>query len=656
MPQQRANPYAKYAKVSPMRIDARSIFGIVSALIGVTIILLCFTYATGNTDFWWHVKAGELMRRTHAIIETDPFAWTRKGLPYLAIHGWLAQIFLSLAWDMAGTRGVIALRCTLLLACVSLPLVIDRKRVWAYAPLSVLAAIGLRAGVTDRPQLFTFVAFSAIVTCCAAYVHASSALQKRILIALPLIIGVWANMHGGAAVAGIGAMACLGLHSIIGVMNGTRSFRETKYIVFSGIAACIALFVTPEGFSAATYLANLLSDKTAAFISEWQPSTPIDFLKNTGPMLLVALLSTFCVRKHLVFSASLLVILFVLARTASRHEPLLVLGCLAVTILQCRSSEAFARAEDVAIKRPIAAAPALMLVMIGLYFYGADRSLAFSRRDDLSDIPIFAPVSGAANFLAENSIRERVFNNYNAGGELLFHDIPVFLDGRNVDYGYEYIKTAVNAGVDAKLWSKLDGQYGFSAAVIEYYLQADREPIPYTDLLDKDPTWALVYLDDWTAVYVKAAPERRALIEKHALRHITPKMFRSLTLPGEMRMRDASQLEVELLRMIRERPDGVFAHLYAAKFYAFLGHIEAAEAHVKLAKALQPSNSYVWQTDALVLLQEEKYLEAGASFERAITLSGGEGIMINYAALSGIFERANDTVKSKYYRRKALRQ
>lgn len=636
-----------------MRIGARRTLGFLSLFLGIGILISAFTYATGNTDFWWHIKAGEIMRTTGQWITTDPFAWTRNGLPYLATHEWLAQIFLSLAWDTGGAYGVIALRIVLLAACVFLPLLIERKKIWMTAPVAVIAAIGLRGGITDRPQLFTFIAFSAVVTCCALYPEVSAAMRRNIRIALPVIIAVWANLHGGAAMAGIAVIGCLGVQSLFMMFAGRCSHREIGWLLASGVAACIALFITPGGIHVITYVSSLFSDKTAEFISEWQPSSTADFLKNTGPMLFIALTSTFFIRSNGLFSISLIAVLTVLARSASRHEPLLVIGCLAVTVLQWRNSVKIGFVDQIALRRPLAAGLSLAIIMTGVFLYGSERSLAFSRRDHLADMAVFAPASGAAAFMMKNELTGKLFNNYNAGGELLYHNIPVFLDGRNIDYGFEYIRAAVNAGVDRNLWSKLDAKYGFGSAAIEYYLQAESDPIPYVDMLGTDPAWALVYLDDWTAVYAKATPGHRAVIESHGISQITPRMLRSLTLPEAIRADDLSRLEAELLRMTKERSDAVYPHLYLAKLYASLAHAAAAEAHMDAAKKLQPSNSVVWQTDALTMVEENKFAEAGASFERAIALSGGEGVQVNFAALADIFRKAGNMQKAAYYEKKA---
>ena len=37
-------------------------------------------------DFWWHIKAGEILWRTKSLIRIDPFACTRAGMPYLSTH------------------------------------------------------------------------------------------------------------------------------------------------------------------------------------------------------------------------------------------------------------------------------------------------------------------------------------------------------------------------------------------------------------------------------------------------------------------------------------------------------------------------------------------------------------------------------------------
>src|SRR3989338_5971679 len=126
------------------------------AVVVVFVFWIC-AFRIFDADFFWHVTAGRLMRQTGGLITVDPFAYTREGLPYLANHEWLAQIILSLVFDLFGSTGVILLRSILVATTILLVLLIVKKNLRIYAPLGMFAALTIRSGAMDRPHLWTWV-------------------------------------------------------------------------------------------------------------------------------------------------------------------------------------------------------------------------------------------------------------------------------------------------------------------------------------------------------------------------------------------------------------------------------------------------------------------------------------------------------------------
>jgi len=215
-----------------------------------------------------------------------------------------------------------------------------------------------------------------------------------------------------------------------------------------------------------------------------------------------------------------------------------------------------------------------------------------------------------------------MFNNYNAGGELLFRDHQVFLDGRNIDYGYDYILRAVNAGMDRPLWDALDQEYNFMSAVIYYAPQAQMDPLPYTDLLDEHPDWALVYLDDWAAVY-------RKISSGDQISTITPKTLETQQLPEEMGQQYFQQMQEELNSMIRIRPDGVKPRLYLAKLYTAVQAYDEAEVLLGEAMAVQPQNFSIYLGLMKLRMEQGRWDEAWKYLKTAKSKAGYSGLSIN---------------------------
>jgi len=522
-----------------------------SALCFGLIVYLCL-FKVGNSDFWWHVKAGQMLRES-GWISLDPFAYTRVGEAYLASHEWLAQVLMSIFYDAGGWGGITIARIVLVLLAFGIPLQIHRKNYWPNLLLVVLAVASARPALTDRPQLFTFAMFSLVLYFCILYIEGDKKRQRGVLLSLPIITVVWSNLHGAASLIGI---------TIIGALLCNQVFtkaKETRWLLLSFVACGIGLMLTPVGIENITYLSTLLSDQSHTMIAEWQPSPIGLYLQNTIVFWLISISALLLGRRNLIFSTLTLFGIGYLSTTAARHEALFLLTALAIAIYQLR----FVSLWDNVVKRQASCvAFSVLFLIVGLY--AVAQSHRYTMRDDSFGLGVFTPLAGASAFIDQENITGNMFNNYNAGGELLYHNHKVFLDGRNLDFGYEYIQRAVDAGTDLSLWNELDSEYNFTHAVIYYSLEGDRNPMPYIDMLQSNSKWSLQYLDDWSAVYTKDAT-------RNTYAQITPRMLYATTMPEEITLGNLRILEQEVLRIIEQSPSSKKAPAYIKEILEAFG-------------------------------------------------------------------------------------
>src|SRR6185503_1506952 len=99
------------------------------------VAFLC-AFKIDDLDVWYHLKAGELMVRTGALIRTDPFAYTREGQPYLYTYEWLSQIILYLLHAAGGATALILLRTAFVALTFFLVALINRPALWIALPVS----------------------------------------------------------------------------------------------------------------------------------------------------------------------------------------------------------------------------------------------------------------------------------------------------------------------------------------------------------------------------------------------------------------------------------------------------------------------------------------------------------------------------------------
>ncbi len=505
------------------------------------LLYLC-AYKVGNTDFWWHIKAGQLLRES-GWISTDPFAFTRVGEPYLANHEWLAQVAMSLVYDTLGSMGIITMRFLIVLVTFGCFLLLDKSRAWSNALLALLAVALARPALTDRPQLFTFLIFSAVLYFCLAYLQGENRDRRLILGTVPILFLIWSNVHGAAGIVGIGLLGALSFQRIVDGAGRT----EVHGLIFTGLLSSAALIATPSGIDNVLYAFTLMGDKTTELIAEWQSVSFIEYIKHIGLFWVIALVSLWRGKKNLVFSTLTLLGIGYLSYSALRHEILFIIAALGLTVHQLRGLPLCIQ-RDVLRNTFVVGS---LLVVVFLTYIQATR---FTIRNNSFGFGEFTPLRSASNFVHQQEITGNMFNNYNAGGELLFRDHKVFLDGRNLDYGYTYLKRALDAGTDLQQWNELAAEYDITHAVIYYQLEADQETIPYVSILQQSSEWGLQYLDDWAAVYVRDEQDR--------LEFITPKMLQTTELPGEITLGNLMKLQEEVQWIAAQNPDGKKAEEY----------------------------------------------------------------------------------------------
>ena len=550
-----------------MTVKILRIIGIL--FVFAAVVWLC-AFKIADFDFWWHIKAGEIVWKTHALISTDPFAYTRAGLPYLATHEWLSQIILFLVWHLGGATGVILLRTLIVLAIAALLLSRNMRDIWLSAPLTILAVALALPGFVDRPQLFTFVLFTAFFVLALGYLNLADGdtrSRRNILIALLVMEILWVNLHGGAALMGILIFAALFLQRLITL----RTFRspELRLLFLIGIGLCLALLVSPSGTGNISYILSLLNDRTVIFIHEWAPRPLGLYLRDLTILWLLALGSIAATRRHVFFAVSTLLIFGVLSRIAFRHEMLFVFAATAITLDQLWWNPRVREWTDQLVHSRELAAGILLILSVGAGLFAFQKSKAMTDPWELRGYGAFEPAKNAVDFLGQHDITGRMFN-YDWGGYISYRDYPerpVFYDGRNVDFGYDFMRSALDAAQSPEVWKTLEDRYGFHYAVFYYDLFTDILPFPYIGHLGTNPQWALVYLDDWMAVYLKDTPLNHAAFDQYRFRVLTPEMLESGIVPDQIAPEEVAVLERELLRIMNGSEGSFKAHILLANLY-----------------------------------------------------------------------------------------
>lgn len=456
--------------------------------------------ALSDPDSWWHIKSGfDILSSGHFPV-TDSYSHSFFGKPWIAKE-WLSQIILSLAYAAGGWNAV-ALLAALAIAAAFFATyfyLASELRPHLAAVIAVIAIFLSSTTFVARPHILTIVL---AVVWTAGLFRAADQLKPPHFGFLALIT-LWANLHGsftlGLAIAGF---AMLHVFEQVRLKNMSLMIKWGAFVVLSPLATLIHPY-TYEPFMISLELAR--GNEAAQFISEWQPFNARDDRILEGA-LLVALLAMMMLRLRLTWSKAafalfalhmflvharfgyvfFLLVPIAVATEISQQYP-------AVSIAVWRTQgrdwlERFAAERFVPVASVLSAA---VLIAAGLFAV-----LAAVMPPQKT-----APVDAIA-YVKSRGISGNVYNSYNFGGALIFHDIKTFIDGRAEQlflggFVTDVVKTQ-QIGGEALFEQQLQ-KYQIDWTLLE---PADRR----IGLLDKMPAWQRAYADEFAVVHVRKLP------------------------------------------------------------------------------------------------------------------------------------------------------
>lgn len=236
-----------------------------------------------SVDLAYQLRAGGEILDTRAIPTVDSWTFSAAGLPWTD-QQWGAQVVLAAVFRVAGWTGLVLLRAVLVGVIFGCLFEIGRRRGLALrlsAWLTLAAFIVSAAALGLRPQLLGMALFAPVLL-----LVADRRAHPRRLWAIPVVLLVWANVHGsfflGPLVLGLAWLE--DLHDRV-----DRPHRALLVGAVSAAAAC----ATPFGPAVWAYSVGLsMNPEVTRRITEWQPTSLRDVpgLLFFGSALAVAVL------------------------------------------------------------------------------------------------------------------------------------------------------------------------------------------------------------------------------------------------------------------------------------------------------------------------------------------------------------------------------
>ena len=444
------------------KIDKKLTILLFSLIVSIA-IAMSFLFRV-DPDYFWHITAGDYMLQ-HGILKHDIFSWFVSG-KYWMSHEWLFEVFLS---SLKGLFGSIHPFIYCLLGFLSLLLILfipNKNGILKNIPYTLIYLLFFfllfLGNIQARPHLLSF-SFLALTIWFLVDNYQNEDSKK--IFFLPLLTILWANFHGGSS--NLSYLFCL-----IFFLGGLFSFqfkkieakrlskkKLKKYFIVM-ILCMIAININIHGVKMFLYpYINMMDTTMIQNISEWQSTSLNEWYHYFYYLFLLFMIFTmlFSEKKIQFMDLILLGVVSYLGLKSIRFwgYTYIVMSYVIFSYVSYR-------------KRDYGTDVVLGLLTISILVISI--ILSFS----------FFPIS-YQNYLEEDvfmKIKEekpsRLFNMYGYGGELIYHQIPVFIDGRADLYGKYNYQDYLNISMLQRDYVSLIQKYDF-----DYFLVEEGYPIAY---------------------------------------------------------------------------------------------------------------------------------------------------------------------------------
>jgi hypothetical protein len=246
----------------------------------VAALALCLNRAL-NGDLYLLLFTGRFIAE-HGPVSHDPFPTIEHGQSWLN-QQWLSELGFYEAERVVGVKGLTVLYALLLGAPLALLLTAIRRKGWAFMiGVAALYFPGLLAIIHPRAAGFTLLMFSVLLFVVLAAWNLTPERGGRPkavlwgLVVVPLLIALWANLHGGF-IAGLLLIGLLTAGLTIDRWRGLPDATPAARIVVLGlaglIAAAAATFATPLGPDIWAYIWSFRNPALKLASTEWEPAT-----------------------------------------------------------------------------------------------------------------------------------------------------------------------------------------------------------------------------------------------------------------------------------------------------------------------------------------------------------------------------------------------
>jgi hypothetical protein len=483
-----------------MKLTIRQAFFIVLVL-GLFLMTL---RPIADPDFWWHLRTGQFIVQTHAIPHTDPFSYTRVGVPWIT-HEWLSEI-LIFALFRFGSYALLILTFSILITIAFLLTYLRcpaETRPYVAGFVLLLGAVSTAPTWGVRPQMISLLLASLFLYCLDCYWRNANI---YFLVPLPLIMLAWVNLHAGYFLGLVLLGVFIAGGSIDLLLSGLLKRRQVESVstLKPVLSLCITLgvcvlvtLVNPNGILIIIYpFQTLISSSMQHFIQEWFSPDFHQLMWQPLAWFILALIGIGMVSKKSISPINILLTIgFGYAALISmRNIPFFALASVPVlaeeigSIIKVRTT-AYSPGR---LFRWIV--PILLILILLITCLRFIQVVQEQPQTEAENFP-----KTAVDWLQDNAPAGNLFNSYNWGGYLIWRLFPryrVYIDGRADIYGDTFIFNYLSIYNAESGWAEKLKMQDIQTVLVE-------PGSPLANALRQSPAWHVSFSDKQSTIFRK---------------------------------------------------------------------------------------------------------------------------------------------------------
>jgi hypothetical protein len=426
----------------------------------------------GDTDPFWHIAAGDLIRSLGTLPAHDSWSFTAGDTPWFNI-AWIWDVVFSYLKEHLGWHGVIAVNAMILASIITLIYISCMVRCGDFvaAMLTTILTITLVAMHLRPLQISTLLVLIWMLIL-------SGFIRERIkstwLIVLPITMILWVNMHGGFLIAPM----LIGAFFLQAVYDRRRDLAWPLFL--AGAATMLAILCNPYGIYIFEGTLRTMNSEAKVFIDEWQP-----FLASPTKLFTSFFLLTFCLlvpkRVLPILPVERLLAYFWLVMGLTANRNLTMFAIISAPILACAINQWLDNFSPK--EKPATAATLLklcsferkwMAVIAGiatllLVLWLPSPMAARIYQQENIEIPM-ADLDTEIQYIKTHLPTSRLLAYYDYSGIIAYKtrgEIPVFFDSRaETAYSMQVAKDYIKFHMGEKDWEEVMKRYNIDGVII----------------------------------------------------------------------------------------------------------------------------------------------------------------------------------------------